>query len=120
MRRIKKNSPQTLYAALKGRMAWVSLFLMVYVLALGGRLVYLQLFQHQALLSQSNKQYMRTVEIFTGRGFTCHSGNNRYRGRLSIEVSERMHEFGLIRLHLRAVECIVHLQHAAKSLALLE
>jgi len=85
MRRIKKNSPQTLYAALKGRMTWVALFLAVYGVALGGRLVYLQLFQHQALLSQSNKQYMRTVEIFTGRGNIFDRNLNQLATNIDVE-----------------------------------
>ncbi|MCF8720008.1 peptidoglycan D,D-transpeptidase FtsI family protein [Nitrospina gracilis] len=68
MRRIKKNSPQSLYSALKGRMAVVSVLIVAFGLALAGRLAHLQIFQHDKLISQAQKQYLRTVEIATGRG----------------------------------------------------
>lgn len=85
MRRIKKNSPQTLYAALKGRLAVVSILLAVFGLALAGRLVHLQIFQHDQLLSQARKQYLRTVEITTGRGYIYDRNRNLLATNIDVE-----------------------------------
>lgn len=85
MRRIKRNSPQTLYAALKGRLAVVSLLLAVFGLALAGRLVHLQIFQHDQLLSQARKQYLRTVEITTGRGHIYDRNRNLLATNIDVE-----------------------------------
>jgi len=85
MRRIKKNSPQTLYAALKGRLAVVSILLAVFGLALAGRLVHLQIFQHDQLLSQARKQYLRTVEITTGRGHIYDRNRNLLATNIDVE-----------------------------------
>ena len=46
----------------------VSIFLSVFGLVLVGRLVHLQIIQHDHLAAQSDKQYLRTVEITSGRG----------------------------------------------------
>ncbi|CCQ89372.1 Peptidoglycan glycosyltransferase [Nitrospina gracilis 3/211] len=85
MRRIKKNSPQTLYSALKGRMAVVSVLFVVCGLALAGRLAHLQIFQHDELLSQAQKQYLRTVEVVTGRGHIFDRNRNLLATNLDVE-----------------------------------
>ncbi|MGP0566610.1 MULTISPECIES: peptidoglycan D,D-transpeptidase FtsI family protein [unclassified Nitrospina] len=85
MRRIKKNSPQTLYSALKGRMAVVSVLFVVCGLALAGRLAHLQIFQHDELLYQAQKQYLRTVEVVTGRGHIFDRNRNLLATNLDVE-----------------------------------
>lgn len=85
MRRIKKNSPQSLYSALKGRMTVVSVLIVGFGLALAGRLVHLQIFQHDDLLSQSRKQYVRTVEIVTGRGHIFDRNHSLLATNLDVE-----------------------------------
>ena len=68
MRKTKTKSASSAAQGLKGRILFIAAFLVLLSTGLLSRLVYLQILQHDQLVAQSEKQYSRTVEIFTGRG----------------------------------------------------
>lgn len=83
MRNHKSNhtSPQ----AVKGRLTTVSIFLTALGLILVGRLVQLQIIQHDRLAAQSDKQYLRTVEISSGRGNIYDRNRNQLATNIRVE-----------------------------------
>lgn len=50
------------------RLGLVSALFILYGAALGGRLFYLQILQHESLKEQAERQYVRTLKIHSGRG----------------------------------------------------
>ena len=63
----------------------VSIFLTVLGLVLVGRLVQLQIIQHDRLAAQSDKQYLRTVEIASGRGNIYDRNRNQLATNIRVE-----------------------------------
>lgn len=68
MRITKNKSTSSNTQGLKNRILFIAGFLVFLSAGLLARLAYLQIIQHDQLVAQSEKQYARTVEIFTGRG----------------------------------------------------
>ena len=63
----------------------VSIFLTVLGLVLVGRLVQLQIIQHDRLAAQSDRQYLRTVEISSGRGNIYDRNRNQLATNIQVE-----------------------------------
>ncbi len=63
----------------------VSLFLFAFGLVLVGRLVHLQIIQHDHLAAQSDKQYLRTVEISSARGNIYDRNRNQLATNIRVE-----------------------------------
>ncbi len=82
MRKLKSKSQSTSAQAVQSRLALVSFALLAFGLVLAGRLVHLQIIQHDHLVAQSEKQYLRTVEITSGRGNIY----DRNRNQLAINI----------------------------------
>jgi cell division protein FtsI (penicillin-binding protein 3) len=85
MRNHKSKSSVTSPKAVKGRLAMVSLFLTALGLILVGRLVQLQIIQHDRLAAQSDRQYLRTVEITSGRGNIYDRNRNQLATNIQVE-----------------------------------
>ncbi len=85
MRNHKSKSSHTSAQAVKGRLAMVSFLLWVMGLILVGRLVHLQIIQHDHLAAQSDKQYLRTVEITSGRGNIYDRNRNQLATNIRVE-----------------------------------
>jgi len=85
MRNHKSKSSVTSPKAVKGRLAMVSLFLTALGLVLVGRLVQLQIIQHDRLAAQSDRQYLRTVEITSGRGNIYDRNRNQLATNIQVE-----------------------------------
>lgn len=85
MRKSQSQSNRTSLRAVTGRMAWVSVALSVAGLVLVGRLVYLQIVQHDRLTAQSDKQYLRSVEIVSGRGNIYDRNRNLLATNIQVE-----------------------------------
>ena len=85
MRNHKSKSSHTSPRAVKGRLAMVSIFLTVLGLVLVGRLVQLQIIQHDRLAAQSDRQYLRTVEITSGRGNIYDRNRNQLATNIRVE-----------------------------------
>ena len=85
MRNHKSKSSHTSPQAVKGRLAMVSIFLTVLGLVLVGRLVQLQIIQHDRLAAQSDRQYLRTVEISSGRGNIYDRNRNQLATNIQVE-----------------------------------
>jgi len=85
MQNHKSKSNRTSVQAVKGRLMMVSLFLSVFGLVLVGRLVHLQIIQHDHLTAQSDKQYLRTVEITSGRGNIYDRNRNQLATNIQVE-----------------------------------
>ena len=84
-----QNSPsqshRTSIQAVKSRLALVSLILSAAGLVLVGRLVHLQIIQHDRLAAQSDKQFLRTVEITSGRGNIYDRNRNQLATNIRVE-----------------------------------
>ncbi len=85
MQNNKSKSNRTSVQAVKGRLMMVSLFLSVFGLVLVGRLVHLQIIQHDHLAAQSDKQNLRTVEITSGRGNIYDRNRNQLATNIQVE-----------------------------------
>ena len=85
MRKSKSQSNRTSLRAVTDRLAWVSFGLSVAGLVLVGRLVYLQIVQHDHLTAQSDKQYLRSVEIVSGRGNIYDRNRNQLATNIRVE-----------------------------------
>ena len=65
----RKTNSQPLHRRdFRKRLFLICGFFGLYGFAIIGKLFYLQILQHRAFLAQSEKQYVRTVKIFYGRG----------------------------------------------------
>ncbi|MFQ5672088.1 MAG: peptidoglycan D,D-transpeptidase FtsI family protein [Nitrospinales bacterium] len=69
----------------RSRLMLVYSLLSLFAVALFGKLLYLQIFQHEELLAQSEKQYARTVKIFYGRGKIFDRNLNELAANLEVE-----------------------------------
>jgi len=69
----------------RGRLVLVCSLLGLFAATLFGKLFYLQIFQHEDLLAQSEKQYGRTVKIFFGRGKIFDRNLNELAANLEVE-----------------------------------
>lgn len=85
MRNSPSQSHRTSIQAVKSRLALVSLILSAAGLVLVGRLVHLQIIQHDRLAAQSDKQYLRTVEITSGRGNIYDRNRNQLATNIRVE-----------------------------------
>ncbi len=85
MRKSSSQSHRTSVQAVKSRLALVSLILFAAGLVLVGRLVQLQIIQHDRLAAQSDKQYLRTVEITSGRGNIYDRNRNQLATNIRVE-----------------------------------
>ncbi len=85
MRNSPSQSHRTSIQAVKSRLALVSLVLSAAGLVLVGRLVHLQIIQHDRLAAQSDKQYLRTVEITSGRGNIYDRNRNQLATNIRVE-----------------------------------
>ncbi|MCZ6540763.1 MAG: hypothetical protein O6704_03855, partial [Nitrospinae bacterium] len=85
MRKSPSQSHRTSIQAVKSRLALVSLVLSAAGLVLVGRLVHLQIIQHDRLAAQSDKQYLRTVEITSGRGNIYDRNRNQLATNIRVE-----------------------------------
>ena len=83
MRNHKSN--HTSAQAVQKRLKMISLFLSVFGLVLVGRLVQLQIIQHDRLAAQSDRQYLRTVEITSGRGNIYDRNRNQLATNIQVE-----------------------------------
>ncbi len=85
MRNSPSQSHRTSIQAVKSRLALVSLILSAAGLVLVGRLVHLQIIQHDRLAAQSDKQFLRTVEITSGRGNIYDRNRNQLATNIRVE-----------------------------------
>ena len=85
MRKSPSQSHRTSIQAVKSRLALVSLVLSAAGLVLVGRLVHLQIIQHDRLAAQSDKQFLRTVEITSGRGNIYDRNRNQLATNIRVE-----------------------------------
>ncbi len=85
MRKNLSQSHRTSVQAVKSRLALISLMLSAAGLVLVGRLVHLQIIQHDRLLAQSEKQYLRSVEITSGRGNIYDRNRNQLATNIQVE-----------------------------------
>ncbi len=85
MRKNKPKSHGTSAQAVKSRLTLVSLALLAFGLVLAGRLVQLQIVQHDRLAAQSEKQYLRSVEITSGRGNIYDRNRNQLATNIQVE-----------------------------------
>lgn len=85
MRKSKSKSHGTSVQAVKGRLGLIAIGLSVCGLVLVGRLVQLQVVQHDRLTAQSDKQYLRTVEISSGRGNIYDRNRNQLATNIQVE-----------------------------------
>ncbi len=83
MRNHKSN--HTSAQAVQKRLKMISLLLSVFGLVLVGRLVHLQIIQHDRLAAQSDRQYLRTVEITSGRGNIYDRNRNQLATNIRVE-----------------------------------
>jgi cell division protein FtsI (penicillin-binding protein 3) len=85
MRNHKSKSNHTSAQSVKSRLAIISFFLFAFGLVLVGRLVHLQIIQHDRLAAQSDKQYLRTVEITSARGNIYDRNRNQLATNIQVE-----------------------------------
>ncbi len=85
MSRPKANNLKTPLAGFQNRLGLVIFFLALYGAGLTARLVYLQVFQHEALLAEAEKQYVEKVEINTGRGKIFDRNHNPLATNIDVE-----------------------------------
>ena len=85
MRNHKSKSSHTSQKSVTSRLATVSFFLVAFGLILAGRLVHLQIIQHDHLAAQSDKQYLRTVEITSARGNIYDRNRNQLATNIQVE-----------------------------------
>ena len=85
MRPNKAKSQSTSLQAVKGRLGWIATVLSIFGLIIAGRLVQLQILQHDQLTAHSDKQYLRTVEIATGRGDIYDRNRNQLATNIQVE-----------------------------------
>lgn len=84
MRSSKPQSGSPL-AVFQVRVKWVAFVLFCCATTLVGRLAYLQVKQHDALWEQSERQYVESVKIFTGRGEIYDRNHNLLATNLEVE-----------------------------------
>jgi cell division protein FtsI (penicillin-binding protein 3) len=85
MRNHKSKSNHTSAKSVKSRLTMISLFMFAFGLVLVGRLVHLQIIQHDRLAAQSDKQYLRTVEISSARGNIYDRNRNQLATNIRVE-----------------------------------
>lgn len=85
MRKNPSQSHRTSVQAVKNRLVLISLILSAAGLVLAGRLVHLQIIQHDRLMAQSEKQYLRSVEITSGRGNIYDRNRNQLATNIQVE-----------------------------------
>jgi cell division protein FtsI (penicillin-binding protein 3) len=85
MRNHKSKPSHTSAQAVKSRLAVVSFCLTAFCLVLVARLVHLQIIQHDRLAAQSDKQYLRTVEITSARGNIYDRNRNQLATNIQVD-----------------------------------
>ena len=79
--RISKNFKP----AIKGRLVLISVLFALYGLGLVARLFYLQILQHDELVARSAKQYLKTANIFYGRGIIYDRNKGELASNIEVE-----------------------------------
>lgn len=85
MTKLQKQHSSKFRTAYQGRLTLVCVCFLLCGAALLAKLFYLQIFQHEDLLAQSDKQYMRTVKIFYGRGKILDRNMNELATNIEVE-----------------------------------
>ncbi|SVE37095.1 uncharacterized protein METZ01_LOCUS489949, partial [marine metagenome] len=85
MGRNKNSTGRANRGSLKGRLILVSSLFVVFGISLIGRLFFLQVTQHENLVSKSEKQYQRTINIHYGRGSIFDRNMNELTANIEVE-----------------------------------
>ena len=85
MAKTKKYSVPVHFENIKHRMLIVAVMFSVYGAILVVRLVSLQVFQHETLQAQSEKQYVRKIKINSGRGIIFDRNHNALAANIEVE-----------------------------------
>ncbi len=85
MAKTNKKITGTFRNGVKSRLRVISVLLFLFGAALIARLAFLQIIQHETLLAQSEKQYMRTVETQFGRGVIYDRNLNELARNVEVE-----------------------------------
>ena len=85
MSRNKKTTGRANRGSFKGRLILVSSLFVVFGISLIGRLFFLQVTQHENLVSKSEKQYQRTINIHYGRGSIFDRNMNELTANIEVE-----------------------------------
>jgi len=85
MGRKKEKTNRTNQSALKLRLVLVSILFALFSASLIGRLFFLQVTQHEDLVSRSEKQYQRTIDIHYGRGSIFDRNMNELTTNIEVE-----------------------------------
>lgn len=85
MSRIRKQKPLRLRRDFHLKLAIMCGFLCLFGVALFAKLFYLQIVQHEELLSRSEKQYLQTVKVLYGRGKILDRNLNELAANIEVE-----------------------------------
>ncbi len=85
MSKNKGNTSSANQGSLKGRLILVSVLFGLFGAGIVGRLFFLQVMQHDDLVSRSEKQYQRTVNIHYGRGSIFDRNMNELATNIEVE-----------------------------------
>ena len=85
MNRNKKQITRANWGSLKMRLILVSVLFTLFGASLVGRLFFLQVTQHENLVSKSEKQYQRTINIHYGRGSIFDRNMNELTANIEVE-----------------------------------
>ncbi len=85
MTKTKKYNAPVHFEKIKSRLIIVSVVFSFYGTGLVARLVYLQILKHEELHAQSEKQYVRTIKINSGRGLIYDRNLNSLATNIEVE-----------------------------------
>ena len=85
MAKTKKYKAPDHFEKIKSRLIIVSVVFSIYGAGLIARLAYLQILKHEDLHAQSEKQYVRTIKINTGRGLIYDRNLNSLATNIEVE-----------------------------------
>jgi cell division protein FtsI (penicillin-binding protein 3) len=85
MKKQNKQVVGTFRDGIKTRLTIISIFLFLFGAALIARLAFLQIIQHDTLVAQSEKQYLRTVKTHFGRGMIYDRNLNELARNVEVE-----------------------------------
>ena len=85
MKKQNKQVAGTFRDGIKSRLTIISIFLFLFGAALIARLAFLQIIQHDTLVAQSEKQYLRTVKTHFGRGMIYDRNLNELARNVEVE-----------------------------------
>ena len=119
----KNTLPKEFRLKLRLRLIIIASFFILYGAALGGRLFYLQIINHDQLLAQSEKQYAATTKIVFGRGSIFDRNHNELAMNIEVEsvfinpakVEDRSRTAKLLASHLHLDEKKIRRKIASKK-----